>query len=281
MSLVESNGIKLCHESTGDEFPVILIHGYGSGKEIWKPQVKDLSKRYRVITFDMRGAGGSDRPNFPYTMDILADDIKGLMDGLGIERAHVGGRSLGGMIGQNFTLKYPNHVEKLILITTNAGMPTEEAVDMMRDTSIEETKLLKEDPEKAFWQKAKLLYHRNFRKEMEQNPSKKFFDSWSVKEMIENSLKNPPNPEDLSNIANAMKTHHTEENLKNIKHPTLLIAASHDRLTPKSAMMKMHENMPNSTLKVIEKAGHYATLSRADEINEIILDFLKESRTVS
>ena len=131
MSLVESNGIKLCHESTGDEFPVILIHGYGSGKEIWKPQVKDLSKRYRVITFDMRGAGGSDRPNFPYTMDILADDIKGLMDGLGIERAHVGGRSLGGMIGQNFTLKYPNHVEKLILITTNAGMPTEEVARRM------------------------------------------------------------------------------------------------------------------------------------------------------
>ncbi|TFF87777.1 MAG: alpha/beta hydrolase, partial [Promethearchaeota archaeon] len=76
--------------------------------------------------------------------------------------------------------------------------------------------------------------------------------------------------------AEALKTHNTYDRLKDIKNQTLLIAASHDRLTPQVSMEKMHQEMPNSSLVVIEMAGHFAPMTRTPEVNEVILDFLEE-----
>ncbi|MHA1254373.1 MAG: alpha/beta fold hydrolase, partial [Promethearchaeota archaeon] len=124
----DANGIKICYSDHGDGFPIILIHGIGAKKETWIAQLKALSKKYRVIAIDVRGTGKSDRPNVLYTMEMLADDIKSLMDYLKIEKAHIVGRSMGGMIAQELVLKYPKLVEKLILITTSPGFPDEEGV---------------------------------------------------------------------------------------------------------------------------------------------------------
>lgn len=79
MSFAFANKINLSYQMKGKGFPVIFIHGFGSKKEHWKPQVLELSKKFKTITFDLRGAGMSDRPNFPYTMEMFADDIKALM----------------------------------------------------------------------------------------------------------------------------------------------------------------------------------------------------------
>lgn len=74
------NNIRLCFEECGDGDPVILVHGITAKKEDWIGQFIPLSKKFRVIRIDNRGAGKSDRPNIPYTMKMLADDIKGLMN---------------------------------------------------------------------------------------------------------------------------------------------------------------------------------------------------------
>ena len=71
-----------------------------------------------------------------------------------------------------------------------------------------------------------------------------------------------------------MKSHDTREKIQQIQHETLLIAAANDRLTPKSVMIKMHEIIPNSRLEIIDKAGHYVTVSKASFVNELILNFL-------
>ena len=105
--------------------------------------------------------------------------------------------------------------------------------------------------------------------------TKVFHDIFSAESLIEERLKDIPRAQDLSNIAEAMKTHNTIDRLHEIKCPTLLIAGSHDRLTPKSSMESMLQKIPNSTLKIIERAGHFLTLSRAPEVNKIIIDFLK------
>ena len=97
MSFANSNGINISFELKGNGFPIIFIHGFGSKKEIWKPQIKDFSKEYTTITFDLRGTGKTDRPDYPYTMEMFADDIKGLMDYLQIKSTHLIGRSLGGI----------------------------------------------------------------------------------------------------------------------------------------------------------------------------------------
>ena len=271
----DTNGIKICYSVHGDGFPIILIHGIGAKKETWIAQLKALSNKYKVIAIDVRGTGKSDRPNILYTMEMLADDIKGLMDHLKIEKAHIAGRSMGGMIAQHFALKYSKQVEKLILITTSPGFPDEEGVEMMIKGRIEEIKDIRTNPEQSFWRKARMLFHQKFRKEMEANPKKKFFGIWSVDDLIKEDSIDPPTAQDLINQGHAIKKHNTSERLIEIKNDTLLLAASHDRLTSKSGMEEMSKKIPKSTLKVIDRAGHYNHLSNAPEFNQIILDFLE------
>ncbi len=275
MSFAIVNGVKLSYRTYGTGFPVILIHGYGAKKEIWKPQIVDLYKRFKVITFDLRGTGESDRPKIHYTMKMLTEDIKGLIDFLQIEKAHIIGRSFGGMIAQNFTLLFPQKVEKLVLIATNYGRADKGWVEIPKNGRLEEVETLKHDPLKAFKLKSKWVFHRKFRKEMEANPAKKFYDIFSMEDLIRESTVNPSRPQDIINQAEAMKTHNTLEKLGEIKNKTLIIAASHDRQTPVSVMIEMNNRIPNSELKIINEAGHFMTLSRASEVNKIILDFLE------
>lgn len=139
---------------------------------------------------------------------------------------------------------------------------------------LEEIETIKHDPLKAFKQKSRWVFHVKFRKEMEANPNKRFFDIFSMEDLVRESTINPSRPQDIINQAEAMKTHYTLERLHEIKNETLLIAASHDRQTPVSVMTEMHKRIPNSKLKVINEAGHFMTLSRATEVNDIILNFL-------
>ena len=276
MSFANINGINLSYRIYGNGFPVILIHGYGAKKEVWKPQIVELSKKFKVITFDLRGTGESYRPNISYTMKILAEDVNALIDFLQIEKAHIIGRSFGGMIAQNFTLLYSKKVEKLVLIATNYGRADTEWVEIPKNGRLEEIENLKHDPLKAFKQKSKWVFHIKFRKEMEANPTKKFYNIFSMEDLIRESTINPSRPQDIINQAEAMKTHYTLEKLGEIKNKTLLIAASHDRQTPVSVMMEMNKIIPNSELKIINEAGHFMTLSRASEVNRIILEFLED-----
>jgi len=276
MSFANINGIKISYRIFGNGFPVIFIHGYGAKKEIWKPQVVEISKRFQVITFDLRGTGESDRPNIPYTMKMMAEDVNGLAEFLKIKKAHIIGRSFGGMIAQNFALLFPQKVEKLVLIATNYGRANTEWVEIPKNGRLEEVETLKHAPLKAFKQKSKWVFHIKFRKEMEANPTKKFYDIFSMEDLIRESTVNPSRPQDIINQAEAMKTHYTLEKLNEIKNKTLLIAASHDRQTPASIMVEMNNKIPNSELKIINEAGHFMTLSRASEVNKIILEFLKD-----
>ena len=275
MSFAIINGVKLSYRIYGTGFPIILIHGYGAKKEIWNPQILELRKKYKVITFDVRGTGESDRPNMHYTMKMLAEDVNGLTDSLQVEKAHIIGRSFGGMIAQNFTLLFPQKVEKLVLIATNYGRTDTEWVEIPKSGRLEEVETLKHDPLKTFKQKSKWVFHKKFRKEMEANPTKKFYDVFSMEDLIRESTINLSRPQDIINQAEAMKTHYTLEKLGEIKNKTLLIAASHDRQTPVSVMIEMNNRIPNSELKIINEAGHFMTLSRASEVNKMILGFLE------
>lgn len=105
-------------EGQGD--PLIMIIGLGSDQSNWKLQTAYFKKHYRTVTFDNRGAGKSGKPNGPYTIKMMADDTIGLMDHLGIEKAHVLGVSMGGMIAQELAINYPERVNKLILGCTFA-----------------------------------------------------------------------------------------------------------------------------------------------------------------
>jgi len=270
------NGMKICYEERGKGFPVLLVHGFTGNKEGWIGQWVPLSQHYRVIRFDNRNGGCSDRPNIPNTLDMLAEDINGLMDYLNIEKAHIIGWSMGGIIVQKFAINYPERIEKLVLINTVMGAPNKQAVEILVNNSLDELEFRSKSKVEAFWKSARLGYYFKFRKEMEANPHKKFYGLWSVQDLIEDQNKNPVPPQDIKNQSNALYPPNSYDDLKNIKINTLLIAASHDRLTTKNALIELDKIIPNSRLVVIEKAGHNSPISRAPEVNKEIIDFLKQ-----
>ena len=268
---IEVNGIKICYEIQGVGDPVVLVHGFGSKKETWIGQFGLLSEKFKVIRFDNRGAGKSDRPNEPFTMDMFVEDIKGLMDALAIDKAHIIGWSLGGMIVQHFLLKYPERVNKAVLLLTNYKG---QGIDLYKQSRHEGLDVLLDDPEKAFWDSAPMNYHHSFKKKLREDSKKKFYGLWSVEDLIKESAINPATHDDINNQASALKQHNTLDRLHEVHLETLMVAASHDRLCPKSTMQEMNMRMPNSTLKTIDKAGHQAPNSKAPEISELIINFL-------
>ena len=105
----------------GDGPPLFLIHGIGAARDAWRLVVPTLKDQFTCITYDLRGHGISPVPSEPFGLDDLVADLEDLRDRLGIERAHVAGHSLGGMIGPAYARQYPTRVSTLSLLSTAAG----------------------------------------------------------------------------------------------------------------------------------------------------------------
>ncbi len=275
MPVADLNDIKIAYEIYGDGEPIILIHGYSYNKSAWIAQISDLSKHFKLIAIDVRGSGESSHPEEPFTMDTLIEDLKGLMDFLQIEKAHLMGWSMGGMIIQNFVLKYPERVNKILLFATNAGMPSKDGIYMLRDSLIEIYEKRKIDPKAAFFQLAKFMHSAKFRKKMEKEPNEKIHGIVTTEELIKDSTENQTTPKDLKHLAEIIGNHKTLDRLHEIKNETLIIVGSKDTITPLIANEMLHEKLPNSTLKVIQGAGHKVFLENQPEVNPMIIDFFK------
>ncbi|MFX0001244.1 MAG: alpha/beta fold hydrolase [Candidatus Hodarchaeota archaeon] len=269
------NGIKICYEVFGEGYPIILIQGFGAKKEGFKCQIPVLSEHFKVITFDNRGAGKSERVKEPYTMETLADDIKGLLNFLEIKKVHVLGLSMGGIIAQQFALQHPEYVDKLILVNTVSGAPDNVGLELLKKNRLEQLKLIKKDPEKAFWDNSRIWFYQKYRKELKADPKKKFFGIWSAEDEIRESTILMPTSQDIELQIEALKGFNTLEKLHEIKSKTLILAASHDRVCSKSNAEEMHKRIPNSLLRIIEKAGHESPKTRTTEVNNIIVYFLR------
>lgn len=121
MPVAKVGEINLCYNARGAGQPLILIIGFASTQTSFFGLARVLAKHYRVVTFDNRGVGGSDKPAGPYSISMMAGDTIGLMDHLGIEKAHIMGGSMGGMIAQEMAIDHPQRVDKLILFSTSAN----------------------------------------------------------------------------------------------------------------------------------------------------------------
>ena len=113
--------MKIAWERRGKGPAVLLIHGLGYARWGWEPVVEPLSRSFDVILFDNRGVGESDAPAGPYTAAEMAGDAAQVLDEAGVDRAHVVGTSLGGMVAQELALAHPGRVDKLVLACTTPG----------------------------------------------------------------------------------------------------------------------------------------------------------------
>ena len=271
----EVNGIKLCYEIFGEGAPFILLHGFAMYKEFWITQIKGLSDKFKLITLDLRGCGNSSHPKEGFYMETVADDIKCLMDHLKIEKAHLAGHSFGGMIAQHFALKYPNRLDKLILMATFPNLPLDKSgLEMYKRSQLENYEAKVKDFTKAFYDKMKQRFTRGFYKEIVEDPAKMFHGLFSTENLIEfENSKGTSKPQDILNQIEAIAKHNTVDKLHKIKNEVLILAGEKDRIVSKIASNVLQDKIPNSTL-IILKGSHFFPLEQAPEVNQIIIDFL-------
>lgn len=124
MPTAHINGIDLYYEEYGQGFPVVLVHGGGADNTQWVAQVSAFSQRYRVITYDRRGSGRSQKEGLSHSAELWVEDLHQLMRHLGIGQAYIGGTSYGGMVTLEFLLKHQDMAKAAILVsTTSEGWP--------------------------------------------------------------------------------------------------------------------------------------------------------------
>ena len=126
--MVKVDDINVYYELRGEGEPLLLISGLGVDITAMELVIDRLSKKYRVLAFDNRGAGRTDKPDIPYTIEMMADDTAGLLNALDIKQAHVVGTSMGGRIAMAVALRNPELVKSLVLTSTSARPMTDARV---------------------------------------------------------------------------------------------------------------------------------------------------------
>jgi len=271
-----ANGIKICYKIHGDGYPVVLIHGFGLHKDFWIAQITALTKHFKVISLDNRGSGKSDHPKESYKLETLAEDVKCLLDVLGIQKTHVIGWATGAMIAQYLVIQYPMRVNKLVLIAALTKLPIDKSgLEMFKKSQLTFHKQKQENPENAFFIKMKQRFSREFYKHLIENQDKKFHGIFNTRDLMDLVLKDTSQPHDIENRINAIAGLNTIDKVHNITNEVLVLAAEKDRISPKSVSIELNKKLKRSKL-ILFNGGHYFPLENAPEVNNALIDFLKE-----
>ncbi len=267
MPTTTANGINIYYEIHGSGPPLLLVSGLGYNLWQWHKMVPGLAKHFQVITFDNRGVGQSDKPTGPYSAAMLAADAAGLLQALGIAKAHVMGHSMGGFVAQEMALSYPEIVDKLILASTNFGGPrhipvTEEAMAVLTDMT--------SDPVTRFKNGLVVSTAPGW---AEANP-----------EMIEKWLawrvQNPIDPASYQaqmgvGIGLLSEEAAFEHKLPNLQAETLILFGAHDKVVPPGNADLLARKISHNTVHILPNAGHFFPIETSEEANKVIIEFLQ------
>lgn len=259
---IKANGIRMNYELSGKKGApvVVLSHSLSSNLLMWNPQIDALNLYFQVLRYDTRGHGATDAPSGSYTLELLAEDVIGLLDALGIDRVHFVGLSMGGMIGQCLVLNHPHRLKSLVLCGTASFVPAEaqpvwqERLDKVRKKG---TEALSEETMERWFTPVFLR----------QNPP-------MVKLIREQILATPA--AGYIGCAEAIRRLNYLDSISAIKIPTLIMVGEDDPGTPVSASEAMHERITGSKLVVLPSARHLSNVEQTDQFNGALLKFLKD-----
>jgi pimeloyl-ACP methyl ester carboxylesterase len=271
MPQVRVGQINMHYEVHGEGEPLLLIASMGCDLDSWRLQTPVFSQKFRVVTFDNRGAGGSDAPDVPYSIAMMADDAVGLMDVLGIENAHVLGKSMGGYIAQEVAIRNPDRVRSLILVSTSAG------------PHVAETPLLRGWAESALKGAGKRTFF--------QVMLPFIFSDWTYEdpEMVDMAIEmiggravprggdaESPQSRALRRQFIACVEHFARGRLNGITAPTLVIAGRDEFFIPLELCRELAASIPDARLAILESGGHALNEDVPEEFNRTVLRFLEE-----
>ena len=250
------NGTELYYEVSGSEGApwLILSHSLACTVRMWDPQVAVLKDRCRILNYDLRGHGQSAAPAGPYTLDMLADDVLGLMKELRIERATFMGLSIGGMIGQTLALRQTKHFDKMVLADTGHAQPPEAIKQWEERIRVAQTQGMKPLVPSTM----ERWFTPSFR---ESPPAKR------IAELIANTP-----VAGYVGCGQAIMKLNTTARLKEIKLPVLAIAGEADPSAP--GTRHIGETVPGAKLVLIPQAAHIANVEQAATFNQALANFL-------
>jgi len=260
--LIIVNGTTLCYndQGTGD-LPLIFIHGFPFNKSSWNPQMEQLKKTTRVLSFDLRGYGKSETGSERFSMDLFADDLIALMDALKIERAIACGLSMGGYILLNALDRYAPRFAAAVLADTQCIADTTEGREKRHLTAAHVGK----EGMKSFTEG----FIGNIFCSMTLNNKKEIVER--MRQMV-----NAANPASVVRTLNALaEREETCSTLGNIKVPVLIICGEDDKIAPPSEAEKLHKGIAGSDLIILDDAGHVSNLEQVEVFNSHLEKFIK------
>ncbi len=263
MPQVKANGIELYYEERGKGEPLILIMGLGADGSLWEEHVRAYEPHFRCLLLDNRGAGRSSKPEGPYTTKMMAADALGLMDALGIRRAHVSGISMGSCIAQEMALAAPTRVRSLTLIS---AWPRCDAYTVR---IFEAFKAIIQTADPVAWTRLLQLwiftpqYHAQH------------MDDLLRREAL--GIANPyPMPlHAFAAQCDACITHDTLDRLGQIRVPTLITVGDQDIFTPLHYAEEIHRRIAGSELFILPGCGHAHHWEAVEQFNARTLAFMQ------
>jgi len=262
MPYTETPGFRMEYETIGEGEPLLLINGLGSDRSEWLFQLPAFARRFLVIAFDNRGAGGSDTPPGPYTTAQMADDAVALLEHLAVDRAHILGVSLGGMIAQEIALRHPHRVRKLVLACTAPGgegsvRPTSEVLGAF-------VHFPGADPEEEIRRTLPFLYTEEYRRN---HPEE-------VEAFVGRRLAKPVSAAGNAAQLAAAVGHSAWDRLGSIDVPTLVVTGDGDKVVSPENSRRIARRIPGAKLVLLPGAPHRFFAENADAFNREVLTFL-------
>jgi 3-oxoadipate enol-lactonase len=256
------NGFEMAYDVTGKAAtPLLLIHGFPLDRTLWAAQTQGVGDVGRVITPDLRGFGESGLPNSTVTIDIYAEDICTLLDALGIQKAIIGGLSMGGYITLAFYRKYPQRVYGLILANTKAGADSPEG-KKGRDES---AALVREKGTGEI--AARVLTKMLTPKTIAERPN--------VAEAVRGMMARQP----ILGVVGALMAMRDRPDyspiLPKISVPTLIITSSEDTMIPAKESEIMRDAIPGARLITIPNAAHLSNFEQPEAFNRTVREFVQ------
>jgi pimeloyl-ACP methyl ester carboxylesterase len=249
MATLNRDGVELYYEAHGEGPVILLTHGYSATSQMWQGQVAPLSRKHRLVLWDMRGHGRSDYPadQAAYSEAATVDDMAALLDAVGAKDAIIGGLSLGGYMSLAFNVRHPDRVRALLIIDTGPGF--------------------RKDDARAAWNERALATARGF--EAEGLARLKALSK-------ERATSAHRSADGLAHAARGMLAQRDArviDSLPGIAVPTLIVVGAED--TPfLAASDYMAAKIPNARKVVVPAAGHAVNLDQPDAFNEAVGHFL-------
>jgi len=255
---LNANGIEINYEIEGEGPLVTFSHSLACNLSMWDEQVQALRGRYRVLRYDTRGHGQTSAPAGAYTLDQLADDLKGLLDGLGVVATHFVGLSMGGMIGQVFALKHPAMVQSLALCDTTSRYPPGAA---------------------AVWEeRIKTVSAKGMEPMVAPTLERWFTPPFRARrkdlmETIGTMIRRTP-AAGYVGCCHALPKINVTERLRDVRCPALVIVGEDDPGTPVEMARDIHAALPVAELAVLCRASHLSNVEQPGEFNRALGGFL-------